>query len=183
MKKFAVLFVLMLSVLLAACGGAPAEQWKTQEDVTIGVKYQIPTSWVAKSEDGSISIADSQETMDAEVLEKGAGVNLTTVSLAEFGGIESPLELLQFFTGFFTQNDAMTEVLLPSETTIQGQTAAKAVYKGNIEGQEGVFTVIVIVHEGRMAMVLGIEAGTDNALTAALDRVLNSIVILPAASN
>lgn len=182
MKKIAVLFVLMLSVLLAACG-APAEQWKAQEDVAVGVKYETPESWVIKSEGGSISIADSQETMDAQVLEKGAGVNLTTASLAEFGGIESPLELLQFFTGFFAQSGEMTEVQAPTEVTVQGQTAAKAVYEGTVEGQQGVFTVIVIVHEGRMAMVLGIEAGVEKTFTATLDRVLNSIVILPAASN
>lgn len=182
MKKIAVLFMLMLSMLLTACG-APAESWKTQEDVTLGVKYEIPESWVIKSDSGSISIADSQETMDAQVLEKGAGINLTTASLAEFDGIENPLELLNLFTGFFTQNSDITEVQAPTEVTIQGQTAAKAVYEGTIEGQQGVFTVMVIVHEGRVAMVLGIEGGTEKTFTASLDRILNSIVILPAASN
>ncbi|MCB0036019.1 MAG: hypothetical protein KDE51_18435 [Anaerolineales bacterium] len=178
MNKHTIVTLLATSIValfVSACTTAGGEEWTTHSSETLGISVDIPNEWVFKEENGELMIADSEANLDAQNISTGVGIVMQSESL-ETMGVETMQELLDFFMGFMTA-EAPVEVVDEAQTvTINNLEAAQARVRGEIEGQNGTFTMAFIDKgDGEAILALFVDATVTGDSTATIDQILQSV--------
>ncbi len=167
---------LLLTALLAGCGGNGAEQWTTYESELWGVAFEMPSQWVVSDEGDGVYVADSQDNLETDIFQDGGGIVITTSPLMDLGGLDDPVTLIDFFSEFIAGAGSDMSVLKETaQLTIKGQPAATTTLQGRMEGQEGYYTITVIVGEETVVLSIAVDTTADNAFEATIDRITKSI--------
>lgn len=167
---------LLLVALLAGCGGG-SESWTDFESELWGVALELPASWVAKDADEGVYAANTQQTLDSDTFTDGSAIMINITPMADLAGfgLEDPVALLEFYTEFMVDGDTMSVINPTTQLSIQGNPAAMATFKSTMLGQEGFYTIAIIVGEENMAAAIAIDTTTDNSFSDTLDRIIRSI--------
>ncbi len=169
--------VLILSLALTGCGGSGgAVTMEPYTSATLGVTLDVPSKWVTEEADGQLTIADSEKSLSADQIVDGAGVVVIGMPLSDLGGMTDPVEILSIFQESFLSEATNTEVLQEaSARTIQEQSAATMKFKGEMEGQAGLYEVTVIVGANNLGIVLSVDTTESNSFADTLTKIVDSV--------
>ena len=108
MKRINLLLrVTVLSLILAACGGAgTSSEWRTITSETVDITFELPDNWVIQQNPGELTFANSEASLDAEVLTGGGGF-VSVEPLSSYGGLEDPITLLGLVTTDLTSDGSL----------------------------------------------------------------------------
>lgn len=175
-----IILSLSLIGLLVACGRAddrdPASiTWQSYTNADLGVTLEMPSDWSATL-DGSDSLSLDHPKADV-------GVQVFITPAVDFigSGLEEPMAFLQLFIDAFASDGSggtALETLEPlTETTIQGQSAARVKLQGNIEEANGVVVMAALTNPRSLAVVMTVDGTSDNGYDAVLEHILQSVTL------
>jgi hypothetical protein len=170
----------VLMVLLVACGGADdAANWVAFESDSLGLAFEQPESWVTREENGTLALANAEQTFDGNVAD-GAMVTFLTGTTQEFG-ISDPVQILSFFTdAFVVVGDDGTDVTVVEAIrpiTLNNYQGASTTLRGTISGQDGLFRFMTLRTGERVVLLMIAEVG-DGRYAEAIEQVVQSIEIV-----
>ena len=173
------LVLLLISLLLAACNDASETTndaaWIVYESVPLAISFDQPATWVAAEASDNITFANDLTVLNASHIDNGAGGYISVEPIAAYGNVEDPTALLSLLAGDFTSRNALTIREPVTARDIRGQNGATVVLEGTMDGQAGIFVVTVIINEGRLALLLGIDASPDGEHLETMARISQSI--------
>lgn len=172
-SRWFVLLTLALAVtlVLAACGGDDDKEDKKDGDKVeltesyssemFGLSFKYPAGWIVEEGDSTISIANSQETMDAskaddsEVKEGQFLMEILPPTPKDMMGLAadaSSMDALNMMAGLFAEDEDM-EAGEAKETKVGDREAARMSVKSSEDKGEGAF-LIVDMGDGNMVMFM-----------------------------
>lgn len=177
--RFIILSLSLLGLLIA-CGQADdrdptAITWQTYTNADLGVTLEMPSDWSAT--------LDASDSLSLDHPKADVGVQIFVTPAADFlgSGLEEPVAFLQLFIDAFSgegSDGAALETLEPlTETTIQGQTAARVKLQGNIEEANGVVVMAALTNPRSLAVVMTVDGSNDNSYDAVLEYILQSVTL------
>jgi hypothetical protein len=170
--------VLGLSLALVGCnsgGGGPVIM-ESYTSEALGVTVDVPSNWVTEEADDQLTIANSEKSLSAEQIVDGAGVVVIGMPLADLLGMSDPVELLTIFQETFMAEATNAEILQDATArTVQGQPAASTKFKGEVEGQSGLYEVTVIVGATNLGIVLSVDTTDSNSFADTLTKIVDSV--------
>jgi hypothetical protein len=186
MKIHKLIFILLFltALILTACNPAlqAAESdtsWIKHESQALGISFELPGSWVTKEAPDVLTMANTQESLDAEKIGIGAGASITPASAADFQGINDPIKVIDVFVEFFQSSSPDIQMIQePTEMIIQGQPAANVIFQGAVREQEGVFTTVIIAKDDDLILVLTVDGSEGGVYTETLNRFMDSVEFL-----
>lgn len=171
----ALLTTSFVALFVSACTTSAGEEWRTHTSNELGISVEIPHDWVLKEENGELMIASSEANLAAQNIDTGVGIVMQSESLENIG-VETMQELLDFFLGFMTAEAAVEVVDEAQTVTINGLETAQARVRGEIEGQNGTFTMAFIDKgDGEAILALFVDATVEGDSTATIEQILQSV--------
>lgn len=175
-KLFTVLLGVLLAAMLVGCGGGKEAALSPYVSEAWGITVEIPENWVAKDADDGVYVADTQEHLDADTFQEGAGIVISVSPAEEMMGMTNPMELIEFFTAFLAEGDeAMSLTQEATELTINENPAAMAKLHGTMEDQVGDYIVTVVSNDVSVAILIAVDTSTDGSFSEPLDRIIKSL--------
>jgi hypothetical protein len=124
----------------------------------------------------ALFLASSQEALDSQALENQAAISISTSTTFDFNDTEDPIAIVnEFMSRFQSLGEGLEITQEAAKTTIQGQPAAQTTFKGNIAGQQGLFTLAAIVKDGQVIMIFSIDGSQNNQYAALIEQIINSV--------
>ena len=149
---------------------------KDYESAGLGIALRVPESWVVQEADGSLYLASSQTALDEQALEGQAVVSISTSTTFDLNNTEDPIAIVnEFVSRFQGVGEGLEVTQEAAKTTIQGQTAAQAAFRGVVSGQQGAFTLTAIVQDGQVIVVFTVDGSDDNQYADLLEQVTASV--------
>lgn len=182
MKKTALIFTFILfALILIACGAKNADldgEWKSYQNDTLGVSFELPEAWVTKEVNGVVTFAVDQEALDNNIA-NGAGGTVMLATVDDFDGQGDPGDIIDLFMEYFELGRDLEKLGEPEPLTIQGQPAQTVSYRGTVQDQTGLFIAVIITNEDHIALVLAFDGSEGEQYKETLERVTQSILVYP----
>jgi hypothetical protein len=181
MKKNILVFFILFTLLLVACGtnNADAEgEWQRYQNDALGISFELPEGWVTQEINGVITLAVDQEALDNNIgTSAGATVMLATAD--DFDGQGNPTDIIKMFMEYFEMGRELEKLGEPEALTIQGQPAQTVSYRGTVQDQTGLFIAVIITNEDHIALVLAFDGSEGEQHKETLERVTQTISVYP----
>lgn len=214
-KLFQIVLILMVAVLVTACGGGGSSSSSSSSSssgssTTVNLPQTVtseadadgnvttvgyPEGWVAASEFGSVTLANSQAVMDLMNADDGevrpaagqVGGNMSVIPTADlsFLGVEegaSVADVLSVFLNFFTGDEATTTNLsAPEAVTLNGKSSA--IVTGTVTDEDGTLdaTAVAVSLDNAYAVFLFVAAeGQIAQFNNAIRAIAGSVTYGPA---
>ncbi|MBN2003698.1 MAG: hypothetical protein JXA21_10110 [Anaerolineae bacterium] len=170
-----VTLILLLSLFLTGCNSKPGAMEPYTSEV-LGVTLDIPARWVKEEVGEQLMIANSAKSLKSSQVVNGAGLIIITMPLADMMGITDPVEILDIFQEELLNSVTNAEILQETAAyTIQEQPAATMKFKGELEGQPGIYGIIVLTGKTDLGTILSVDTTSDNTFADTLTQIVDSV--------
>ena len=186
-----ILLIILTAVVCGSSGNSDPdatptpESWVTHTSEARGLTLELPESWVVEDDEtgggnDTLNFASSKRALSASNFDSNAVGIVFTGNTGEFGGLDDPELLLNFFEeGFLGSAGEQANMTITQETktlTIKDQPAASKTLEGSLEGKEGVYTLTTIINGENVAVVIAVD-GSEGELTDTLAKVVKTIEV------
>ena len=173
--NFPSLFILM--IFLAAC----SPRMTTYKSSELGLRVDVPDSWELNEAEGTITITSKAQVLESGTVGEEAGVTIAMATSEQYSGASNdPKDILAAFMAYYIMQGNSPDIVQEGEPKIyqiHGLPAATATYSGEIDEEEGVYTVTVIVRGEKFVLVLGADGSANNSYANTITKITKSINI------